>query len=196
MFLATGRQAFYARFARKARSAIHALTSSSQHRRPLVILTGGMRSPATVQDALSQGHADLIGIGRGSVLAPDLPLLLKEFYSRGRTGTPDLGGDSEDNMQADFPSQQPSLSYADTPLICLATSVLRSFGIFPLPSLIGAGAATAWYAVAMRRISGGRAINHRMGPIQATFMLWFPEFQTLAILFCCCVAFYAFVYSS
>jgi hypothetical protein len=151
-----------------------------------------MRSPATFQDALSQGHADLIGIGRGSVLAPDLPLLLKEFYSRGRTGIPDLGGDS---VQADFPSQQPSLSYADTPVIRLVTSVLRSLGILPLPSLIGAGAATAWYAVAMRKISGGQVINHQMGPIQATFMLWFPEFQALTILFCCCVAFYASVYS-
>ena len=185
MFLATGRQAFYARFSRKARSAIHALTSSSQHRRPLIILTGGMRSPATFHDALSQGHADLIGIGRGSVLAPNLPVLLKEFYS---------GGDNEDNMQADFPSQQPSLSYADTPLIHLATSVLRSLGILPLPSLIGAGAATAWYAVAMRRISRGRVINYQMGAIQAIFMLWFPELQALTILFCCWVACYTFIY--
>jgi hypothetical protein len=154
-----------------------------------------MRSPATFQDALSQGHADLIGIGRGSVLAPDLPLLLKELYSRERTGISDLGGDTEDNMHRDFPSQQPSLSYVDTPLIRLTTSVLCSLGILPLPSLVGAGAATAWYAVAMRRIAGGRAINYQMGPIQASLILWFPELQALAILFCCCVVCYAFVYS-
>jgi hypothetical protein len=153
-----------------------------------------MRTPTTFQEALSQGHADLIGIGRGSVLAPDLPLLLKELYSRGRTGTPDLDEDSEDNMHRDFPFQQPSLSYADTPLIRLAVSILRLLGIFPPPGLIGAGAATAWYAVAMRRLSRGQTINYQMGPIRAVLMLWLPELRPWAIFLSCCLTCFASVY--
>ncbi len=148
-----------------------------------------MRSPTTFQEALSQGHADLIGVGRGSVLAPDLPLRLSELHSRGRTGSPDPDGDSENNTHRGFPLREPSLSYADTPLIRIAASVLRLLGILPLPGLIGAGAATAWYAVTMKRISSGRTINYRMGLIHASLMLWLPELQALTTLLSCfCVA--------
>jgi len=192
-FLSTGRQAFYARFARKARSAIHAQSSSSRH--PLVLLTGGMRSPGTIQDALAQRHADLVGIGRGSVLAPKLPLLLKEHYDSCRQSRT-LGGDNGCHVDRDLPfQQQPTLSYPETPLIRLAMSVLRSLGILPLPSLIGAGAATAWYIMAMKRGSGGQTMSHQTGAIRATLLLWLPELQvlTILILFVFCVACYAFV---
>jgi hypothetical protein len=81
--MATSRQAFFARFAREARDTIHAQASSSPHH-PLVLLTGGMRSPEVFENALSQGHADLVGIGRGSVLAPRLPLLLRTLSSAAR----------------------------------------------------------------------------------------------------------------
>ncbi|KAI0000881.1 hypothetical protein BJV77DRAFT_1057813 [Russula vinacea] len=170
-FLPSSRQAVFARFARKARSAIHALTSPSRH--PLVILTGGMQSPAIFQDALAQGHADLVGVGRGSVLAPDLPLLLREF------------------THAD---KQPTLSYAETPLVRVAASVLRSLGILPLPSLIGAGTAMAWYVVAMGSISRGGKVNYQMGGIRAAVQIWLPGLQTLAIIFSSCVACYASFY--
>lgn len=154
-----------------------------------------MRSPTTFQEALSQGHADLVGIGRGSVLAPDLPLRLNKLHSRGRTGTPDPDGDSEGNTHRDFPLREPSLSYADTPLNRLAASVLRLLGILPLPGLIGAGAATSWYAVTMKRISSGRAIGYQMGLIHAVLMLWLPELQALVILLSCfCVVCFASVY--
>lgn len=154
-----------------------------------------MRSPTTFQDALAQGHADLVGVGRGSVLAPDLPLRLSELHSRGRTGIPDPVGDGEGNPHRGFPLREPSLSYADTPLIRLAASVLRLLGVLPLPGLIGAGAATAWYAVAMKRISSGRTINYQMGLIHAVLMLWLPELQALALLFSCfCIACFASVY--
>jgi hypothetical protein len=141
-----------------------------------------MRSPAIFQDVLTQGHADLVGIGRGSVLAPDLPLLLKEFYARQQLGTPDEDGD-EEKMGRDFLFRSPTLSYTETPLIRAAASVLRSLGIFPLPSLIGAGAAMAWYIVTMRSISKGQKVNYQMGGLRAVVQLWFPELQILAILF-------------
>jgi hypothetical protein len=148
-----------------------------------------MRSPAIFQDALTQGHADLVGIGRGSVLAPDLPLLLKEFYARQQMGTSDGDGD-ENNVGQDFLFKLPTLSYTETPLIHAAASVLRSLGILPLPSLIGAGTAMAWYIVTMRSISKGQKVNYQMGGLRAVVQLWSPELQILAILFSSCLACY------
>lgn len=190
-FLLSSRQAFFARFARKARSAIHEVAFSS--RRPLVLLTGGMRSLTIFHDALTQGHADLIGIGRGSVLVPDLPLLLKEACARQQMGTPDGDGD-EKNMGRDFLVKLPTLSYTETPSIRAATSVLRSLGILPLPSLIGAGAAMAWYTVTMRSISKGQKVNFRMGGLRAVVQLWFPELQKLAIISSSCLACYVLIF--
>ena len=147
-----------------------------------------MRSPATFQDALSQGHADLIGIGRGSVLAPNLPVLLEEFCSRQQAGTPDdRDDDNKVMMGQDFPVQQPTLSYAETPPMRIVVSVLRLLGILPLPSLVGAGAVTAWYILAMRRISRGQRINYHMGGIRASLLMWVPELRVRPILLSCCI---------
>lgn len=185
--MTTSRQAFFARFARKARSAIHTATSSSK--RPLILLTGGMGSPATFEDALSQGHADLIGIGRGSVLVPKLPLLLKKACSHRETRTP--SGEGKDDTVL---LQQPTLSYSNTPMIRAAASILSSLGILPLPALIGAGAGTAWYVVMMSRISRGSRIDYQMGGIRAVLFMWLPEPRAVPILFSFCVACYGFVY--
>src|SRR5258708_4136551 len=144
--MTTSRQAFFARFARKARDAIHAQAPSSP-RHLLVLLTGGMRSPEIFEDALSQGHADLIGIGRGSVLEPRLPLLLRKLYSGRAAGALNR---ERDEVRV-FSFQQPTLSSSGTPLIRTVLSILRALGILPLPTLIGAGAAMAWYVVTMSR---------------------------------------------
>ncbi len=181
--MTTSRQAFFARFARKARDAIHAQVSCSP-RHPLVLLTGGMRSPEVFEDALSQGHADLIGIGRGSVLAPRLPLLLRKSYSGRAAG--DLDGESDEVAQ-EFSFQQPTLSHSDTPLIRAAASILRGLGILPLPTLIGAGAAMAWYIVMMSRTSRGSGINYQMGGTRVVLTMWIPELRAVALLLLCCL---------
>ncbi|MBI4824445.1 MAG: NADH:flavin oxidoreductase [Nitrospirae bacterium] len=43
-----------------------------------VILTGGMRSKAVMEDVLTKGEADLIGISRPLIREPNLPNLMKE----------------------------------------------------------------------------------------------------------------------
>ncbi|KAH9976208.1 hypothetical protein BGW80DRAFT_1473431 [Lactifluus volemus] len=165
-FMTSTRQAFFSRFARKARHAIHTVIPSSE--RPLVLLTGGMGSLATIEDALSQGHADLIGIGRGSVLAPKLPLLLKEAYSHRETGASNGEGGHDDTARTDF---YPILSYSDTPVIRSAASTLRFLGILPLPPLIGAGTESAWYNVMMLRIAKDHRIDYQMGGIRAVLLI-------------------------
>lgn len=187
--MTTSRQAFFARFARNARDGIHDQASSSP-RHPLVLLTGGMRSPEAFEDALSRGHTDLIGIGRGSVLAPRLPLLLRKLYSNRAAG--DLG-EENDEVARELSFQQPTLSYSDTTLIRAAVSILRGLGILPLPTLIGAGASMAWYVVTMSRISRGYRINYQMGGIRVVLMMWIQELR--AIVFSCfLVICFCFIY--
>lgn len=56
------REAFFIDYAEKARAASQA---------PLII-TGGFRSQTAMEDALSSGHLDLVGIARPFALVPDL----------------------------------------------------------------------------------------------------------------------------
>jgi hypothetical protein len=184
--MTSSRQAFFARFARKARHAIRTLTLSSNC--PLVLLTGGMGSPTTFEDALSHGHTDLIGIGRGSVLAPNLPLLLEKAYSHRETGE----GNDDTSDTALF--QQPTLSYSDAPLIRAAASILRFLGILPLPNIIGAGTETAWYVVMLSRISRGRRIDYQMGGMHAVLFMWLPEPRAFPVVIFCCMACYGLIY--
>ncbi|KAN0127358.1 hypothetical protein V8E53_014790 [Lactarius tabidus] len=186
-FMTTSRQAFFARFARNARDAIHAQTSSPRH--PLVLLTGGMRSPEVFEDALSHGHADLVGIARGSVLAPRLPLLLESLYSNRAAG--DL--DKEKEVARELSFQEPTLFYSDTPLIRTAVAILRGLGILPLPTVLGAGASVLWYTITMSRISSGKEINYQMGGIRVVLMMWIPELRAIFFSFCLAICFY-FVY--
>ena len=39
-----------------------------------VILVGGLRSPALMEEILQRGHADMIAIGRPLIREPDFPL--------------------------------------------------------------------------------------------------------------------------
>ena len=57
------REAFFLDYAEKARAVCQA---------PLII-TGGFRSQAAMNDALQSGHLDLVGVARPFVLIPDLP---------------------------------------------------------------------------------------------------------------------------
>ncbi|KAI0261247.1 hypothetical protein BC834DRAFT_483702 [Gloeopeniophorella convolvens] len=186
-FMTTTRQAFFSRFARKARAAIRVLPPPSSSPPPLVLLTGGMRSPSIFENALSQGHADIIGIGRGSVLIPNLPLLL-EATSLRKVEDPDRQDGA--SVARDFETQEPTLSYSDTPFIRAATYILRTFGILPLPTLIGAGVSMAWYIVMMSRISKGKRLDHQVGGIRAILTMWLPELRVLVALLCCCVSYF------
>lgn len=130
------RQAIFSRFASHAMKALDALSSSNNSgkppRRPLVLLTGGLRTPGVIASVLSNRHADLLGFGRTAVTSPDLPLALKAAFDSSRV------------------QQQQQLAVADDPL-------RREPG--PLPKvlwsipLVGASAELAWYTYAIRRLS-------------------------------------------
>ncbi|HQV41140.1 MAG: NADH:flavin oxidoreductase/NADH oxidase family protein [Moraxellaceae bacterium] len=58
------REAYFLEFAEKARAAVNT---------PLM-LTGGFRTCAVMAEAISSGAIDIVGIGRGLAIEPDLPL--------------------------------------------------------------------------------------------------------------------------
>ncbi|KAF8524274.1 hypothetical protein BU17DRAFT_43062 [Hysterangium stoloniferum] len=137
---ASPRQAFFASFSRKV---VQSMPISGTKSTPLIILTGGLRTPSQMARIISHKHAHLLGLGRLSVLCPDFPHRISPVVV--------VRGDED----ALLPIPEPNL-YCP-----------RWF-----PKLVGAGVGTAWYVVAMRQIARGKDINSRMGSIGAVFWMW------------------------
>jgi hypothetical protein len=145
----SSRQAFFSQFSRRAMQALPTRTSNS-HANPLILLTGGFRSPSGLGYALAQNHTHLLGIGRLSVLHPDLPALLKSHGS------------------GFLPLPEPDLTQSifDHFLAFLG----QAFGI-KFPRLVGASAEMSWYNVQMRfSVSGRRRI--KVGRVEALVRMW------------------------
>lgn len=163
------RQAFFARFSRRALQALESLRQSDSTYTgylPLILLTGGLRTPGLLQKALTLKHADLLGIGRGSVLCPDLPSVLSQ-----RLHDLETWGDIPFQPEPDL--QLPGI---------LSYPIFRSiWELIPKVKLIGAGVGMAWYIVAMRHIANtsiaGRDEEIRpeydVGGLDSVFWMWF-----------------------
>ena len=174
--MATSGQAFFSRFARRARTAVQNLGPSASML-PLILLTGGLRSPEIMNEVLLQGHADILGIGRGSVLRPDLPRVLSSYLDQ----PSGAGGPVSHQLYESIIPSLPDLSYPNTPIINALSRIFTSLGIFPLPKLIGAGLGMAWYVVMMRRLARGRRADYKMGGIQAMVAMWAKEMQVIFV---------------
>jgi len=138
------RQAFFTHFSQQA---IQILSSASDiSTPPLILLTGGLGTPALLTTALAVNHADLVGIGRAAIRAPDIPTILKSkmvssygsLAKRAPTSTPD-------DWETPF-ACEPELGDPYPPLNCI-WNLLKSV------KLIGAGADMAWHTLAMRAIA-------------------------------------------
>jgi hypothetical protein len=158
------RQAFFARFSHQALQALRSLPRApTSPPPPLILLTGGLRTPGLLRTVLSSGHAHLLGIGRGSVLCPDLPSILKEK-------------NKDPHRWDDIPFQQePDLSL---PHILKTWPLSWLWNFVPKIRLIGAGVGMAWYVVTIRRISrasrseSNMMPNYNMGGLAAVFWMW------------------------
>lgn len=135
------RQATFAHVSQQAMSLLRSLPrNSSSPQLPAILLTGGLRTPRLLQTALASHHAELLGIGRGSILCPNLPDLLKE--------RPDLDADEPFRLEPDL-----SLSSSILGLwpLCMVISWI------PKIPLVGAGVGMAWYVVQMRELAAGHS---------------------------------------
>jgi hypothetical protein len=141
------RQAFFARYSTQAVRALQDIPNA-----PLVLLTGGLRSPAVMRGALAHGHAHLIGVGRGSVVCPDLPVALAQEKRDRR------------DRRAHDAAREPDLT--------LPRAVVAVLRWVPVPKLIGAGAGMAWYIVQMRRVATDRPVDFSLGGLGAIVHMW------------------------
>ena len=160
---ASPRQALFERFSKRAMGA---LDETGCHPRPLVLLTGGLRTPAQFTTALGPpAHADLLGVGRGAILRPDFPDVLA-----GR-----LGVAGSDAMPVAPEPRHEHRAAADR------TVVWRWWWVLPRIPLVGAGVDVAWYTVAMRCWATGTMAaaavsadgpSGMMGGIWAVWRMW------------------------
>ena len=140
------RQAFFSSF---SRLVVQALPSFTNKAAPLIMLTGSLRTPSQFSNILCQGHAHLLGIGRLSVLCPDLPHQILP-------PSPMFGSDHKGpETSPKFPLPEPAFA---TPL--------------GFPKLLGAGVSTAWYVVGMRKLARGGEVDLQMGSVGALFWMW------------------------
>ncbi|KAF7339122.1 NADPH dehydrogenase [Mycena venus] len=143
----TSRQAIFADFAHRALRAVASIPKA-----PLILLTGGLTTPAQLHAALSCGHAHLLGIGRAAILRPDLPRLLTQVQ-------PD----------SDAP-------FAPAPDQRLGERWMRIRQWLPRVKLLGAGAAMAWYVIALRRLAQPGPFvqkpNYSLGSLAGVWWVW------------------------
>ncbi|GBE83974.1 FMN-linked oxidoreductase [Sparassis crispa] len=179
------RQGLFAHF---SRNAVRALTSQSLDTQdstrneeagsstappkppPLVLLTGGLRSLPLLSSALSQKHAHLLGLGRLSILYPELPRTLAEALKNG------------DNTLLMESPPEPDIHGLGRRKVELGDHIARVFlsflmwlwTLFPFefPRLVGAGTTMAWYIVMLRRIAGGREPDYSVGGLSAVLRMW------------------------
>lgn len=197
------RQALFSTYSQKAVQTLSSLLQCPASPQPLILLTGGLRTPELLYTALASRDAHLLGIGRGSVLCPHLPTLLKEREDEGRAE----GRRIEDVPGWDVPfSPEPDLELGWRWMVWL-------WGRLPKISLLGGGVNMAWYVVEMRRLAEAGMENmdkpsrreaekagmshHLAGAIGAVFWMWVwvdeRTLQRMRVLVVWCLQLVSFV---
>jgi len=128
---ASPRQALFSRFSREVVNTLHSCQETTGPLPPLVLLTGGLKTPEILYTALSSNHAHLLGIGRGSVLCPDLPTLLKGLVGPAGTTCPDAAWSVAFRPEHDLWLQK----------------------YLPSIPLVGASINMMWHTIMMRRLA-------------------------------------------
>ncbi|KAH7906444.1 hypothetical protein BJ138DRAFT_1016205 [Hygrophoropsis aurantiaca] len=156
----SSRQAFFAHFSQKVMRELKSEPKTVSPL-PLILLTGGLRSPALLESAIRAEHADLLGIGRSAILCPDIPTRLQKVSN------------SDYDYDREFAAGPPSQSKVWLPRI----------------PLIGAGVELAWYTVRMRNVATSQMpkkpassktglspscppIDYKLGALRALLTMW------------------------
>lgn len=135
-------------------------------KRPLIMLTGGLRTPQLMASALERGHADLLGIGRYAILQPELPKIIRE--------NPTVDIDTvfpffDDTTRKQLP-MMPWLEYVVSSTIIFLFNSLPDAVRPQMPGLIGAGTETARYDIMMRALAQGQEQQFYTG--ESLGILW------------------------
>lgn len=130
------RQALFSRFSQQI---LKALDNAGYHspQRPVIMLTGGLHTPNLVKSALLSGQTDIVGIGRASVVCPEIPQKMAEFEK----GQGRIDGDIPFAIE---PEQSVPIYLKYWPIVSIWASISKV-------KLVGAGLKTAWYTLVMRK---------------------------------------------
>ena len=173
------RQALFSRFSQRAlRELVEWQEKTPQSARPLILLTGGFCSADLMTSALNLKHADLLGVGRLSVLYPELPKLLMQGSSLGHADTVTIAT-CADPWRLGLTHTSTSVTRR---VVRFVTSrFTRLWGSIPssikpqFPRLVGAGTEMAWYIVSMRCLRGAALDEHVSLPgsgLEAVVCMW------------------------
>jgi len=169
------RQAFFAQFSHRAMEALTLSPKTILKTSPLILLTGGLRTPSHLETAIISRHADLLGIGRGSVTCPNLPDVLRQMENT-------AGKQAGDAYTLFAPEPNLALGFFGSDWI---GSWMWTF--MSRIQLIGAGASMAWYIVMIRRLAsrGDRTVqmDYDMGAVGAIFKMWITTEETCLTAF-------------
>ncbi|KAF5351519.1 hypothetical protein D9758_007180 [Tetrapyrgos nigripes] len=208
----SSRQAFFAHFSSRVMAVLHNFdaqdqSASSSHSKsnskPLILLTGGLRTPEHIYTALASDHAHLLGFGRMSLLCPGLPTVLRQIEAS------DVGVGRYINPTT--PSDMTPLHSLPEPDLTLSFTQQWPWSwlwtLIPKIKLVGAGVGMAWYIAAARvwattrrsanenedlkrqQMKENEAASdlYRMGPLEALVWMWIwtraPELQQSPGLF-------------
>lgn len=157
------RQAFFAGFSSRALQVLDSFPDGSA---PRILLTGGLRTPSHLQTALTSHHADLLGVGRGSVTTPDLPDILRRWEQD--------NGDTIDKTYTPFGPEAPDLFDAYPAPVNWILSFANNV------KLVGAGSGMAWHVVMLRRIARtpqDRAVfmDYTLGAVGSIICMWVDD---------------------
>ncbi|EKM77403.1 hypothetical protein AGABI1DRAFT_93471 [Agaricus bisporus var. burnettii JB137-S8] len=130
------RQALFSRFSQQILKALDNAGYHSPHR-PVIMLTGGLHTPNLVKSALLSGQTDIVGIGRASVVCPEIPQKMAEFEK----GQGRVDGDIPFAIE---PEQSVPIYLKYWPIVSIWASISKV-------KLVGAGLKTAWYTLVMRK---------------------------------------------
>ncbi|KAH6918967.1 oxidoreductase [Coprinopsis sp. MPI-PUGE-AT-0042] len=156
-------------FAEMSKKAVEELQKMPRTMRspplPMIMLTGGLQTPALIHTAVASGHAQLVGIGRAAILCPQIPKVLENLPKDGST------------WQNEPFARAPVFK---KPKLFTRPGFRWIWDSFSQISLIGAGAKLSWYEVSMRYLAE-KIIDeknkepypdYRLGPFGGVVGMW------------------------
>lgn len=130
---------------------------------PLILLTGGLKNLDILSAALNDNHANLLGIGRGSILYPNLPSVIRE-----RSKEPQNWNDEPLGREPDL----------NKPHILTYVPFSWIWAMLPNIKIIGAGVEMAWYVVTIREIAstgiGSIVRARKRRGLDSIVWMWLP----------------------
>lgn len=143
---------------------------------PLVCVTGGLNTLPKMASVIGNAHADLLGIGRLSVIHPLLPVDLHASLKKRAAGQTDSFLMLEPHkLERNGLGMRPPSYFSWRGLERLFFSLLLLiWAVVPLrmPRIVGASGPVTWHSFMLRRVAFGQDVDYTMGTLGAVFRFY------------------------